>query len=482
MDAANIIIMRGAKALRITAPEVPVLDDEQESSALTMYEAQSLLLWSDPGAGKTLTAIRALEHVEENMGAPPGVLILCPPVAVYTWLRWLKAVYQANGWGAYIQVIDKGNRAVTPEATHVVIPYSLISRNPDKLYDAVAAWLPDVLICDESDNLTGWTAARTRFVFGADFDKGVSKLATYRWMLTGTPIPRYNDGLYPVLRNLFPQVLKGYGVFEAEAFLETFTWRETVKYGKMRMPKKNVAGSVNNKLLRQMLFDPDRWGGCPLVIRNKLKLGTDLLEIYKSLDFDLSKELVKLEDELSEVPEDGEARTVDPRMATALRKLGEEMAPHVAADIAADMEDKRAKGDKRGMLVLHWHKSVGNLLTAYLQQHGYKVAQMNGATKADADAITEADFNAGKLDFVVGQIKAMGVAINLQENANDVRFAEDSFSDAANQQAYQRVYRRGQKDVVSVTYYRALQSSLADMRPRVAKRKREGAKKVLDNQ
>lgn len=107
---------------------------------------------------------------------------------------------------------------------------------------------------------------------------------------------------------------------------------------------------------------------------------------------------------------------------------------------------------------------------------------MNGSTTPDNDAETELLFNTGKIDAVVGQIKAMGVAINLQANCNDVRFVEDSFSDTANEQAYKRVYRRGQEIPVTVTFYRSWNSSLAYVRSNVAEKKRISAKKVLDGE
>lgn len=477
MAAPSITATRGGKPLRINFQTVPPLDKEQRDGATLMFAARRLLLLSDPGAGKTLTALRALMFVKAD-NASAKTLIACPPIAVDTWVRWTASMHRLHGYDCAIEVLAKGNSPVTTDTTVLIVPHSLLSRINPLMLHRVKEWGYDVFINDESDGMNGWTSQRTRAAFGDRFDSGLSDKATYRWMLTGTALPRYNDGFYPVLRNLFPDKLAKHHVKEAENFLEAFTTRETVKFGRMRLPKKQVSGSRNNKLLNHILFDAE--DGYPCALRVKLKLAVPLHLEAVDLDFPLSAELRQLEEELEAVKMEQGDRVVDTRMATALRMLGEEAAPHVAADILADMADKRASGDDTGVLILYWHTSVGEAIARSLSEAGYRVAMMNGSTKQDADAATEAAFNAGRLDFVVGQIKAMGVAINLQENCCDVRFAEDSFSDAANQQAYQRVYRRGQHRRTTVTFYRAERTALADMKPRVAEKKRKGAHEVLD--
>lgn len=477
MAGPIITASRGGKPLRINYQVVPPLDKEQLDTAALMRDARHLLLLSDPGAGKTLTALRALMLVAAD-NPDTKTLIVCPPIAVDTWVRWTASMCRLHGLSCAIEVLAKGNSPVTAETTVLIVPHSLLSRANPLMLHRIKVWGYSVFINDESDGMNGWTSLRTRAAFGDRFDSGLSCKATYRWMLTGTALPRYNDGFYPVLRNLFPDRLAKYHVKEPESFLDTFTTRETVKFGKMRLPKKQVSGSRNNKLLNHILFSDE--DGFPCAVRIKLKLAVPLHLEAVDLDFPLSAELRQLEAVLEEVKTEQGDRVVDPRMSTAMRKLGEETAPHVLADILADMADKREEGDGTGMLVLYWHTSVGEAIARGLTEAGYSVAMMNGSTKPDADAAAEAAFNAGKLDFVVGQIKAMGVSINLQENCCDVRFAEDSFSDAANLQAYQRVYRRGQRRPTTATFYRAIRTELADMKPRVAEKKRKGAKEVLD--
>ena len=472
---------------------IPELDDDQINAGFVMADKGAHLLWSDPGAGKTLTAIHALLVVHEDYQPNPRVLIVCPNIAVRTWIRWIKQVYDMSGIGATIQYVEKSNRAVTPDADILILTYGTLSRKNEKLEAALLAFKADVLLCDESDNLTGYDSARTAFVFGdkPHFNGGLAKEPRWAWFLTGTPIPRYNDGLFPVLKARFADRLTDYDVATYDKFLATFCTTETVLYGQMRMPKVNVNGSRNNKLLRSLLFGDLKRKEEPIATRIKLVLADRPAHKEITIYPAFSKEYLALEAEVCNPAtswatavsnDDDEAdvgRYVDPRLATAFRLMGTECAPEVVKIAGDELNAKRAAGDVTGLLLLYVHKDVGNELENALRLSGWRVGRIDGSTKQADDAETERAFNAGGLDVVVGQIKAMGVALNLQENCDTVIFAEEMFSDAANQQAYQRVWRRGQNKLVRVWWCRAL-AALADMKPNVTERKRESAAQVLD--
>ena len=462
---------------------IPDLDADQIAAGYAMADSGAKLLWSDPGAGKTLTALHAVATVHQDYRANPKVLIVCPSIAVMTWVRWCRNVYVSLNIDCCIQYVDKGNRAVTPDANILIVTYGSLSRKSDKLLSALTDFSADILICDESDNLTGLESARTEAVFGPapEFSGGLASLSRWAWFLTGTPIPRYNDGLFPVLKSRFSNRLSSYQVNSYDRFVETFCSTERVMYGKMSQPKEQINGSRNNKLLRELLFD----GRAPIAIRIKLVMADRPAHKEITIYPKFSKEYLRLEEEVCNpampwlTSDDEAARVVDPRMTTALRMMGTESAPEVV-DIADEiLAEKRAKRDVTGLLLLYWHKDAGDVLEAALKERGWSVGRIDGSTKQDNDAEVEAAFNCGDLDVVVGQIKSMGVALNLQGNCDTVIFAEETFSDAANQQAYQRVWRRGQERLVKVLWCRPL-AALADIKPGVAERKRKGAAQVLD--
>lgn len=486
LSAVSLLnITRNGKPLQIV-PHTWLTPDANQVTAGEAMATGSLMLLSDPGAGKTLAAMEGLRRFARQQGFMPHVLVNCPGIAVYTWLRWFGALTEELSSSINVEVVNKGNAVIdnghyAPDVT--VIPYSLLSRDNAALKQSVYDWEIDILILDEGDNLTGWESKRTQAVFGDEpsFCGGFASAAGKTWFLTGTAIPRYNDGLYPVLKSLFPDILTKAYVFEADNFLDRFTTRRLYQMGRMRRPVLKVSGSKDTAGLRALL-QADRGDGFPVSMRVKAPMNVPVVFEERGLEVPLSKELAQLEAQLADMPPAADdVKQVDPRLNEALRLMGEEMAGAAADDVIASLKERR-DDDKRGVVLLYWHTNVGLTLLDKLEQSGFKARLMNGSTTPDNDAETELLFNTGKIDAVVGQIKAMGVAINLQANCNDVRFVEDSFSDTANEQAYKRVYRRGQEIPVTVTFYRSWNSSLAYVRSNVAEKKRISAKKVLDGE
>ena len=110
---------------------------------------------------------------------------------------------------------------------------------------------------------------------------------------------------------------------------------------------------------------------------------------------------------------------------------------------------------------------------------GYRTSRIDGSTTSWSDERSEDEFNRGVIDFLFGQIAAMGVSLNLQHGGNRAVFAERSWSDASNQQAFGRVFRMGQDSNVLVDYLIS-DSPLEEPRTNVLKRKRVTTAKIVD--
>lgn len=475
---------------------IPDLDDKQLDAGEAMARDGNKLLFSDPGAGKTLTALHAMMLVDEQLDDDRDrptlfAVVICPPIAVRTWMRWIYAAYTFADRHAVIQIIDKGSDQIRVDATHVILTYGIASQKKKApVVDDLRRCRFNVFIADESDNLAGTQSNRSVTVFGHNFRKGVDALchfAEWCWMLTGTAIPRHNDGVYPVLRALFPHKLNRklvnrvgveYDPIKTEAdFRFVFCKTRLVKFGNMRDPVEEVCGSRNEDLLNSILYG----GANPICIRLKspVKDPPIFREVLVRPKF--SKEFLKLEQELEEAPkQDNQGNAlVDARLATAQRLMGEECAPEVAKHVLNEFKLDRNRGVTLGKVVLHVHTEAGRRLVNAFIKAGYRVRFINGSTDRNEDNETERRFNAGECDIVVGQIVAMGVAISLQEHCDHVIFAEETSSDARNLQAYMRVWRRGQTRKVRVDFCRPL-SFLADSKVNTAERKAENARRVLD--
>ena len=480
----SVQVFLGDKEYALSLPdEIPELDDEQLRAGDFMFQRGSALLFSDPGAGKTLTALHALVQVEEERKLhgrrPPKVLIVVPTIAIRTWAVWIKYVYQVTGHDAVVNVLEKCSSPVTVDDTHVIVTYGMLSRDAT-LVRRLQEWGSDVLICDESDNLVGLDSARTRAVYGHDYTSGLAKGPFWAWFLTGTPLPRYHDGLYPVLRNRFAGRLVAAGLLDKKAYLNHFCYVRRVKFGKMKFVKEQVAGSRNEKDMYALLFGGTR----PIAVRNKLNLDKPIIRDI-TLEHKFSKAFKSLEMELiagnsSDMMDD--IAEIDPRATTALRIMGEEFAPAVAVHVNKTLQEMRKDDDRTGILLLYWHKEVGNILFKRLKEDfGWLVGRIDGSTTRKTREEVEDEFNSGMLDVCLGQIKAMGVALNLQKNCHRVGFAEETFSATMDLQAYQRVWRRGQERQVIVDFYRPF-TPLAEWKPRTKARKSKSAGRSLDKE
>lgn len=457
--------------MKLPSPPYPVPDEGQENAVRWMIEGKDILLLSDPGAGKTLTALWALEKVCNRSNTQARTAVTCPLIAIRNWAIWSQVIFPS----AVIQIVRGNSAHIRPDADILIFTFGTVSRKDAALVAKVKAWRPRVHIIDESDNLTGVDSNSTLNMLHVP--DGLALHSEYVWPMTGTPIPRYLDGLWPVLSALFSNRLNQYGIGSKAEYYRTFCREKFVKYGGMRFPVKKVVGSQNLDLMTNILYDHP-----PIAVRNKLTIRS--VPKFKEVTLDLKPSPALLVLQASALADVAMAtddfgnlfEVVSPDTAKALHVYGQELAPLVADSVIGLLP--KIDG---GILLLFWHRKVGEELARKLTSAGVKVALVDGSVPQNkVDGYVEA-FNSGEIDVLIGQIKKMGVALNLQENCNTVCFAEDTYSDAMNLQAYQRVWRRGQEKDVNIIHFKSLME-LADLRPNVAKRKGSDAAQVLDGE
>lgn len=478
---SNSVYINNKELTYLSKKDLPELDDDQIDAADHMHQVGSHMLLSEPGAGKTITALDALARVEfsseDNDEPQAKVLVLCPPIALFNWARWITTVYDAIEIDSKVQLLTAGSATLHDDTTHAVVPYSVISRKGSKLTSKLFRPKWTVLIADESDNLTGTNSNRTNIVFGASRMSGLVDNVKWRWFLTGTPIPRYQDGLWPVLSECFSKRLREFGINGEADFMETFCYTKKVRYGRMTRSKTVVSGSKNRKLMNKLLYD----GAGRVATRLKTPLRNEPTFRDVSILLKPSPELQKINDDVEHGinVDDYGVQLVDPNVSKGLRLLGVEAAPAVAKYVVDKIAIKRNAGDKRGILLLFWHTDVGKLLQKELEAEKLNTVRIDGATpNKDRDAYIQ-EFNDGYCDVMIGQTKSMGVAVDLQWNCNHVVFAEDTFSSAMNEQAWRRVARRGQTSTVLVDTC-TTQLYLSNMRSAVAARKDKEARDAVE--
>jgi len=381
------------------------------------------------GTGKTLTSLEAAKLVD-----PARVLIIAPPIALPMWAD------VASDWlECPAAIVAKGKGDLPPEPI-LVMSYEIATKRKDQLQSwANSAGGTTVLICDESHALKSTKAKRTKAILGRG---GMYDAFDHVWLLTGTPVTRWNDDLIPFMVHAAPDELKkicgGLGV---DRFNMQFCIVQSKKFTGMRFPKKVTVGSKNEKVLGEILSKvatrrtlDDVWEAMPALTHTRY-----CVELSNRSEM---RDMLKALDKMSPAEIEKAMKSDDEALATVRRMIGMGMVKEAAGFISERIES--------GLPVIAgaWHTDVIDGLFEELK--GFRTAIIDGRTSgARKEAITEA-WNSGELDCIVGQIGAMGVSLNLQKGGNNIVVVEEDWSPAIMDQFYARLHRMGQEKPVHV--------------------------------
>lgn len=157
------------------------------------------------GCGKTLTTI-AVAGALYNLGKIDRVLVVAPTSVCSVWPHDLNQ-FAAFPWEARVLLGDKKKRLKALNELEnwpfkalriAVINYE--STHHEGIYEALAAYKPDLIVCDESQRIKNPSAAQS---------KALHKLgdaAPFRMILSGTPVQNNAVDLYSQYRFLDPAV------------------------------------------------------------------------------------------------------------------------------------------------------------------------------------------------------------------------------------------------------------------------------------
>lgn len=157
------------------------------------------------GCGKTLTTI-AVAGALYNLGKIDRVLVVAPTSVCSVWPHDLNQ-FATFPWEARVLLGDKKKRLKALNELEnwpfkalriAVINYE--STHRDGIFEALAAYKPDLIVCDESQRIKNPSAAQS---------KALHKLgdaAPFRMVLSGTPVQNNAVDLYSQYRFLDPAV------------------------------------------------------------------------------------------------------------------------------------------------------------------------------------------------------------------------------------------------------------------------------------
>lgn len=419
-----------------------LMDIQIEDSDL-MSSNGDLPNFSLAGTGKTLTSLEAFKKSGHSRG-----LVLGPLISLQMWKE------ESEDWlGCNTQILRSGRDSLDPNADLIVAPYDLAGQAMQaRLYKHFTPikGKTSALILDESDRLRRATSKRACAVYGTHTDGKGGFIENYDqvWHMTGNPVYRFHDDLWPMLHAMFPDVLEKYVSTEYEQFVRNFCVTKLKKFNPRMQPKLSIIRSQNEPVIKHILYKeigairrkeaPD----LPELVESYLypKLGAIPAEYGKRVNKMTEQQLLKA---LVSSNEDGEFDMQQVWQAVALAKV---------KGAAEYIEDCCKQSP---VLIGVWHNSVGQAYYEELTAIGLKVRRVYGGTPDREREEIRDLFNIAEIDVIVGQMQAMGVSWNLQKASHRVIIAQDHFSPSVIEQFFKRVWRKGQS---SKTYLDFLSS------------------------
>jgi len=309
-------------------------------------------------------------------------------------------------------------------------------------------------------------AARTQAIFGDE--RGLARLADYKWVMSGTPfLNRPREG-YPILKALAGDRLGQYNTFAK--FAQRFCGAHWDGRGL------NTKGATNLDELRQIMRGfmlrrtkeevlPD----LPRRIVTRVPIQVTAAEMAPVRA--VEAEIQDREAYLSPVHEDysGLGDLAKLRHATGLAKVG-----------AVTRFTRDLLGTVEKVVVFAWHRDVIENLRTCLAGDGVGSVIYQGGMSDEAKKNAVQKFvNDGNTRAFIGQMQAAGTGINgLQHVANDVVLAEFDWTPGVMSQAIDRVDRMDKKFGLLPTnaYAPMLQGSLESAMLGVS----DGKERVID--
>jgi SWI/SNF-related matrix-associated actin-dependent regulator of chromatin subfamily A-like protein 1 len=397
------------------------LSADQAEGALWLLCGKNRLLGDEPGAGKTAQAIAACDHLGLN-----SILIIAPAIMV----REYEAEFaKFSCYRRQFQVITSKKMKLADDSKVVVCSYEMtVNKNlKSRRYD--------MLLIDEAHFLKNPKAKRTKRVYDGKY--GLANYADRVVSMTGSPMPNHPGELWTVLYTSGATKLK------YQNFLNQYCVMEPTLYGDRIIGVKNaeeLKGMLEGIMLRRManldigvVFET-----IPLA-PNKYSLYNDR-PILEKLDNEIKKRvlsgielaILNMED-LEGLPQ--------LRKHTGLEKA------NLACERIKIFLDS---GIKKVVIFAH-HQEVYDIILNKLSDYG--VVEITGRVTGDKRKQALDRYRTDdSIQVALLSITAASIGITLTEG-NYVFFVEQDWSIKNNEQAFKRVYRKGQTKTTFVYFF-----------------------------
>ena len=356
-----------------------------------LAERKYAFLLDSMGLGKSIQAIRAADKLNLR-----HILVICPAIAQTHWQREFDKFGLVD---RQVRIVSY-NKAAQPSFRQELSEYQL-------------------LVLDEAHFLKNRTAKRTKAIY----QKGIANLADRIWLLTGTPTPNNSAEIWTHLRTLLPSTITFNGKpLSYWQFVDKFCETRPGDYGPIFIGHKPDIRALKERMK-------------PHTLRRHAE---DVLKDLPPISFHthvLTGTPATIEAEYDAVNVEG---LIKLPMSTLRRELGLAKAPVVAGMLDSELFE----GSINKVVVFAHHLDVIAELDRRLA--AFQPAVVKGSTLSGQRQRCIDRFQTDpRCRVFIGQIQAASTAITLTA-ANQVVFAEQSWTPADNLQAAKRCHRIGQ--------------------------------------
>ena len=147
-----------------------------------------MALFAEMGTGKTGATVNILRQKYYENGRQMRTLILSPLVTLFNWQdEILKHSYVKQHDTVVLHKGGSAGKLKTFQKEVSTFPNKIVIVNyeamlSDKLFEAIKAWKPEIIVCDEAHYCKNYKAKRSKKV------AALADIAKHKYILTGTPI------------------------------------------------------------------------------------------------------------------------------------------------------------------------------------------------------------------------------------------------------------------------------------------------------
>lgn len=407
----------------------------QVAAIENIWTFRRVILGLAPGLGKTLV----MSTVAANEAAiGRKTLITVPPALLFD--PWAKEF--SKDFPDTKMVIARGTKAheLPADADVVIMADSLVAAR----IDDIVAWAPHNLMSDEAHRFKSPDSKRTKAMHTLAECLPADAIIV---MATGTiSVNNAGDVFNPLYITGVQNVFSLSGGEEHITALKHWNhfldvWCET----ELAWKKRVVVGCEKVELLRKRLIetcminiDRDLCIDLPARTFNDVNLAIGGAE-WSRYKYAMDHFLAYMEETFGTKAMERSAKA---EAMTRMMRLWE-LDGQVRAKVSAEYVSNLVKQGEQVVVMAH-HATVIDEIRDRLEDNGYTVRTIRGGMSSERKAAVVADFQAGIIDVIVGQVEAAGVGITLTASCHIV-FAQLPWSPASFAQACDRIYRIGQE-------------------------------------